>query len=171
MVVLLASMQICRSMQVDAVACAASAPSEPRSTSVTIRPLVDVASMRPRRCAARALALDQHRHVAGRVLVLPHLRVGARDSRPREDLRHAGIDAAVDHEAGWPADACLQMGEMRALDALLAHPHEARVEGEVVAGGAGAEHDHAAALHDEAGDREGLLAGMLEHDVDVLACR
>src|SRR5882762_4798928 len=58
---------------------------------------------------------------------------------------------------------------MAALDALLAHPYEARVHREVVAGGAGAEHHHAAALHDEARDREGLLAGMLEHEVDVVA--
>ena len=33
---------------------------------------------------------------------------------------------------------------------------------------AGAEHHHAAALHDEAGNRERLLARMLEHRVDVL---
>ena len=61
----------------------------------------------------------------------------------------------------------LQMREMRALDALLPHPDVARIEGDVVAGGAGAEHHHAAALHDEARHRERLLARMLEHDVDV----
>jgi hypothetical protein len=44
----------------------------------------------------------------------------------------------------------IEIGEMAALDALLAHPDVARVEGEVVAGGAGAEHHHAAALHHEA---------------------
>src|SRR6185295_6093388 len=54
-----------------------------------------------------------------------------------------------------------------ALDALLPHPDEACVHGQIVAGGAGAEHDHAAALHHEAGDREGLLARMLEHEIDV----
>src|ERR1700754_1393694 len=58
---------------------------------------------------------------------------------------------------------------MRALNALLAHPYIARVESDVVAGGAGAEHDHAAALHDETRDREGRLARMLEHHVDVVA--
>ena len=58
---------------------------------------------------------------------------------------------------------------MAPLDTLLAHPHEARVHGQVEARRAGAEHHHAAALHDEAGDREGLLAGMLEHEVDVVA--
>src|SRR3546814_9337369 len=62
-----------------------------------------------------------------------------------------------------------EVGEVAALDALLAHPHEARVEGDVVAGGAGAEHHHAATLHHEAAHREGLLTGMLEHEVDVVA--
>ena len=62
----------------------------------------------------------------------------------------------------------LEMREMRALNALLAHPDETRVEGQVETGGARAKHHHAAALDHEAGHREGLLAGMLEHRVDVL---
>src|SRR5665811_615109 len=57
--------------------------------------------------------------------------------------------------------------QVRALDALLPHPDIARIEGEIVAGGAGAEHHHAAALHHQAGDRKGLLARMFEYDVDV----
>src|SRR6516164_3542804 len=67
----------------------------------------------------------------------------------------------------WLARSLLEVGEMRALHALLPHPHIARVEGEVVARSAGTEHDHAAALHDQAGDRERRLARMLEHDIDV----
>ena len=59
------------------------------------------------------------------------------------------------------------MREVRALDALLPHPDVARVEGDIEAGGAGAEHHHAAALDHHRRDREGLLARMLEHDVDV----
>src|SRR6185369_9962123 len=59
--------------------------------------------------------------------------------------------------------------EMAALNALLAHPNEARIHGEVVAGGTGAEDDHAAALHHEAGNRESRLAGMLEDEIDVIA--
>ena len=59
------------------------------------------------------------------------------------------------------------MREVRALDALLPHPDIARVEGDVVARGAGAEHHHAAALDHQARHRERRLAGMLEHDVDV----
>ena len=51
----------------------------------------------------------------------------------------------------WLAgDGLLQVREVRALDALLAHPDVAGVEGDVEAGGAGAEHDHAAALHHQA---------------------
>src|SRR5919202_5137565 len=61
------------------------------------------------------------------------------------------------------------MREMRALYALLPHPDIARVEGDVEARRAGAEHHHAAPLHDQAGDREGLFTGMLEDDVHVVA--
>ena len=112
------------------------------------------------------LACTRTRHVAGLVLVLPHLGMGGGDVLPAEHFRHAGIDAAFDHQVIGLA-RLQQIGEVAALDALLAHPDEARVEGEVVAGGAGAEHDHAAALHDEAGDREGLLARMLEDEIDI----
>src|SRR5262249_14890748 len=52
-------------------------------------------------------------------------------------------------------------------DALLPHPDVARVERDVVAAGAGTKHHHAAALDHEGRDRERLLAGVLEHDVDV----
>ena len=61
----------------------------------------------------------------------------------------------------------LQVGEVGALHPLLPHPEIARVEGEVVAGGAGADHDHAALLHHEDRDRERRLARVLEDDVDV----
>ncbi len=64
-------------------------------------------------------------------------------------------------------DGLLQIGEVRALDALLMHPEIARVHGEVVARRAGADHDHAAALHHLHRDRERRLARMLEHEVDV----
>ena len=43
--------------------------------------------------------IDQHRHVAGRVLVLPHLHVRERDLGPGEHLAHARIDALLEHEA------------------------------------------------------------------------
>jgi amidase len=59
------------------------------------------------------------------------------------------------------------MCEVGALHALLAHPHVARVEGDVVAGCAGAEHHHAAALDHQARHRKRLLARMLEHDIGV----
>src|SRR6185312_9146013 len=103
---------------------------------------------------------------AGQVLVLPHLHVRVRDLLPREDLAHARIDALLEHEAVGER-GLFQVCEMRALNALLPHPDVTRIERQIVAGGAGAEHDHPAALHDEAGDRERRLAGMLEDDVDV----
>src|SRR5262250_90818 len=118
------------------------------------------------RAQPRARRVDQHCHVARRVPVGSHQFVRVRDSRPGKYLAHAGIDAAVEHELVGRR-GLLEVGEMRALYALLSHPHIARVEGDVVARGAGAEHHHAAALHDQAGDRERRLAGMLEHDIDV----
>ena len=48
---------------------------------------------------AGARRVDQHRHVAGRVLVLPHLHVRERDLLPGEHLAHARVDAALDDEA------------------------------------------------------------------------
>ena len=46
-----------------------------------------------------------------------------------------------------------------------------RVEGDVVAGGAGAEHHHAAALHHEAGDREGGSPGCSKTKSTFMPCR
>src|SRR6516162_4525438 len=96
-----------------------------------------------------------------------HIFMCARGMSSGEHLGHAGVDAPFDDE---PVRlACLEeVGEVAALDALLPHPHEARIEGQVVAGGAGAEDDHAAALHHEARDRESLLARMLEDEIDVV---
>src|SRR6476646_4578815 len=92
--------------------------------------------------------------------------VRMRNLGPRKYFAHAGVDAAIEHELVCRR-SLLEVGEMRALDALLPHPDITRVESDVVAGGPGAEHHHAAALHHQAGDGEGRLARMLEHDVDV----
>src|ERR1700722_20112314 len=89
-----------------------------------------------------------------------------RNLLPREYVAHARIDAAINHEA--VGGTCLfQMREVRALDALLPHPDIARIEGDVVSRGPGAENDHAAALGHQARHRKRRLARMLEHDVDV----
>ena len=50
------------------------------------------------RAAARARRIHQHRHVSGRMLVLHHQLCAAGIFVPREDLAHARIDAAVEHE-------------------------------------------------------------------------
>ena len=113
-------------------------------------------------------ALDEDGHVAGLVLVLPHARVRLGDLLPREDLRHAGVDAALHHQLVG-LRGLQEVGEVRALHALLVHPQIARVHGEVVARGAGADHHHAAALDDQHRDRKRRRARMLEHEVDVVA--
>src|SRR5690349_10535461 len=89
-----------------------------------------------------------------------------RDLLPREHVAHTWIDAPIHDELVGGA-RLLQVREVRSLNALLPHPHIARVEGNVVARGAGAKHHHAAALDHQTGDREGRFAWMLEHDVDV----
>src|SRR5437016_12645314 len=94
------------------------------------------------RSAAGARRVHQHRHVAGRMLVLPHDLMRRRDLVPGEDLAQAGIDSTVEHKLICGA-RLLEMREMRALNALLAHPHIARIEGEIVAARAGAEDHHA----------------------------
>src|SRR6185312_16581862 len=104
------------------------------------------------------------------MLVLPHHRVRLRNLRPGEDPAQAWVDAALQHETVGRR-RLLQVREMRSLDALLPHPDVARIERDIEAGGAGAEHDHAAALDDHRRDREGRFARMLEHDIDVALTR
>src|SRR5262249_21076093 len=67
---------------------------------------------------ADARRVDQHRHVAGLVLVLPHHLMGERDLVPGKHLAHARIDTLVEHELVGGA-RLLEMREMRALHALL----------------------------------------------------
>jgi hypothetical protein len=67
------------------------------------------------------------------------------------------------------AEACARWAKCAALQALLMHPHVAHVEGAVVAGRAGADHDHAALLHHQRRDREGRLARVFEDHVDTHA--
>ena len=136
----------------------------PRAPSLTFRPASSTSS-KVRRPVVGALTSTAMLPGACRFF---HILVWASGiPRPGEHLRHAGVDAPVDHELVGRR-GLLEVGEMRALDALLPHPDETRVEGQVEAGCAGAENHHAAALDHEARGREGRLAGMLEHRVDVL---
>ena len=64
-------------------------------------------------------------------------------------------------------EACIRLAKWT-LDAFLAHPDIAGIESEIEARRAGAENDHAAALHNHARDREGRLAGMLKDEVDII---
>ena len=57
----------------------------------------------------------------------------------------------------FAALACLRLAKWLPCT-LLAHPQEAGVQGQVVAGSAGADHHHAAALDHEHRDRKGRLA-------------
>src|SRR3989442_1267868 len=56
---------------------------------------------------------------------------------------------------------------MAALEALLAHPVIAQIEGDIVARGSGADHDHAPRRAHEFRRRQCGLAGMLEDDAGI----
>jgi hypothetical protein len=118
-------------------------------------------SARLRRPGSRRV--DQDRHVAAGVLVLAHQLVARAGLGEREGARQARVDLAVDHQL-VDAGGLRVVGEVRALQALLPHPVVAQIERRVVAGGAGADHDHAAGLGHEARGRQRGLAGVLEHD-------
>src|SRR3954451_15372067 len=121
------------------------------------------------RCLAKALGLrpDQDRDLS-EVLVLVHELVCLghlfEAERPPEygtDL--SGLDQLV------RAVALPGVGEVRADDALLAHPQVADVEIEGVAGGRAADHDGPERLDHEHRGRERRPADVLEDDVGLAA--
>ncbi len=122
------------------------------------------------RAQARRRRVDQHGHVARRVLVPPHLGMRRRDLVPGKDFRHAGVDAAVEDElSALPRP--VSMGEMQSLDGVLAgHPDEARVEGRICSSSPAQKTTMPPRLTTKQ-DRKGLLAWMFEDDVDVLLAR
>src|SRR6266852_5306643 len=76
-------------------------------------------------------------------------------------LGEAGIDLAVEDEL--VEGVCLfVVGEVRALEALLAHPQVAQIGHRVVTGGARANHDHPAGVAYEHRGGNRIFAGMLE---------
>src|SRR5439155_818732 len=64
----------------------------------------------------------------------------------------------------WRRQGLRGVGEVAPLEPLLAHPEVAQVQRGVVAGGAGADDDHAARRADEYGGRQRRLARVLEDD-------
>src|SRR4051812_2920448 len=121
------------------------------------------------RCLAEPLGLraDEDRDLS-EVLVLVHELMGLGDlleaQRPPEygtDL--PGLDQLV-RAVAFPG-----VGEVRADDALLAHPQVADVEVERVAGGRAADHDGAERLDDEHRRGERGAADVLEDDVGLAA--
>src|SRR3954452_5739054 len=57
-----------------------------------------------------------------------------------------------------------EIGEMRSLQTLLAHPYVPQIEVDHVAGGGATDDDHSARCAQEYGRRHRLAAWMLEHD-------
>src|SRR3990172_6558089 len=111
---------------------------------------------------------DEGRHVAVGVAVLVQELVGEADLVEGEDAGQAGIDLAGGDEV-VDGLRLLAVGEVGALQALLARPEVAQVDVAVVAAVAGADDDHAARVADEDGGREGVLAGVLKHNAGVAA--
>src|SRR5439155_2805153 len=86
---------------------------------------------------------DEGGHVALGVPALVHELVRRADLVEREYAGEAWVDLAIDDEI-VEAVRLLIVGEVRALQPLLAHPEVAQVDDGVVARGAGADDDHAA---------------------------
>ena len=127
-----------------------------------------VAALDQSRCSA-SRAPTRIGHVAHRVLVLAHQLMREADLGERERLRQAGIDlAAARPSALYAAHSCV-VGEVRALQALLAHPEIAQVDRGVIPGRARADDHHAAVVADEDRGRDGVLTRMLEDDSRVAA--
>src|SRR3954453_13407189 len=121
------------------------------------------------RCLAKALGLraDEDRDLA-EVLVLVHELVCLGDLFEAERLPESGTDLArLDQLVR--AVAFPRVGEVRAQDALLAHPQVAHVEVQRVAGSGAADDDGAERLDHEHGGRERRAADVLEDDVGLAA--
>ena len=112
--------------------------------------------------------VHQHGHVAVRMAVLVHELVHVGDLVEAEGLRQAGVDLAGQHQV-VQRPGVVVVREVRALEALLPHPVVAQVERGVVAGGAGADHHHAARVAHEDRGGHGVLARVLEHEARALA--
>ena len=121
------------------------------------------------RCAlARRRRLHQNRHIPGFMLISRHALMRFWQLIPFEGLAQARVQPTIDHEL-VRFRRLFQRREMAAFDTLLAHPYVARIEGEIVAGGACAEDNHAAPLRHHARDREGRFTWVFEHHINVIA--
>src|SRR3954469_21951894 len=117
------------------------------------------------RCLAEPLGLraDEDRDLS-EVLVLVHELMGLGDLLEAQRPPEYGTDLPrLDQLVR--AMAFPRVGEVRADDALLAHPQVADVEIERVAGGRAADHDGAERLDDEDAGRERRASDVLEDDV------
>src|SRR4051794_29222893 len=130
--------------------------------------------LRPDRArAVRRLALplgrraDEDRHLA-EVPVLVHELVGLRDLLEAHGPPEYGTDLALLDQL-VRAVALPGVREVRADDALLAHPQVADVEVERVAGRGAADDDGPERLDHQHGGGEGRTADMLEDDVRLAA--
>src|SRR5277367_2923459 len=110
----------------------------------------------------------QRDHLAFGSAIFVHRLVAFGDFGEAVGLGEARIDLAVEHQLVERVGLFV-VGEVRALQALLAHPQVAQVGDRVVAGGAGADDDHAARVADEDGSGNGVFTGMLEDDARILA--
>src|SRR5438552_8050235 len=112
--------------------------------------------------------VHQAGHVPVRVAVLVHELVHVRDLLEGEGLGEARVDLAGRDQVVQRL-RLLVVGEVRALEALLAHPEVAEVGDRGVAARAGADDDHAARVADEDRGRHGVLARVLEDDAGAPA--
>src|SRR6266566_4314986 len=135
--------------------------SNTRAMAAALR--VNMCRRLPRRPVAGLTRVDQHRHVAVGVLVLEHQLVTLGNVVVRIGVAEARVHLALRDEPG-DVRGLRVVGEMAALEALLAHPVIAQVHGRGVAGRAGADDDHAARRAHQDRRGQSRLAQMLEDD-------
>jgi hypothetical protein len=100
--------------------------------------------------------------------VLVHQLVALARLVEREHPPEARVDLPFDDKLVERVGLVI-VGEVGALEALLAHPEVPQVDIRVVAGGAGADDHHAARIAHELARRDGVLPGVFEHDARALA--
>src|SRR5713101_4387581 len=110
----------------------------------------------------------QNSRIPGGMRAFAHILVNLGDVFKAAHFSKAGIDYAVAYQLVVGVSLRV-VGAMRALQPLLARPVVAQIDHGGVAGGAGANHDHAALFADENGGRDGFLAGMFKHDSGAAA--
>ena len=120
------------------------------------------------RAQPAARRLHQYGHIARQMLIAAHFHMRFGQVVPVKGFRQARIKLVFTHQP-IGRSRLLEIGKVRALKALLMHPHVADIEGQIITGGARADHHHTAFFTHEGRDRKGALARMFKHQIGVVS--